>query len=146
MSADHRPSQDSVSLVVTDQLKLPMYQEMQSLPRLTKHIAFWCALAKRCPAHTCKQMFLIVPCQAVTHTIATRLIEDVDKFGRRRVVTLQVVDPVEDYLKLLRTIFDFEALKDLLRKPDFTFTFDGMHGVSGPYARRIFVQVAYFSF
>ena len=54
---------------------------------------------------------------------------------------LQVIDPVEDYLKLLRTIFDFDALKALLRKPDFTFTFDAMHGVSGPYARRIFVQV-----
>lgn len=54
---------------------------------------------------------------------------------------LQVFDPVEDYLKLLRTIFDFDALKALLRKPDFTFTFDGMHGVSGPYARRIFVEV-----
>lgn len=57
---------------------------------------------------------------------------------------LQVFDPVEDYLKLLRTIFDFDALKALLRKPDFTFTFDGMHGVSGPYARRVFVEVAHF--
>lgn len=57
---------------------------------------------------------------------------------------LQVMDPVEDYLKLLRSIFDFDALKALLRKPDFTFTFDGMHGVSGPYARRIFIEVAYF--
>ena len=55
---------------------------------------------------------------------------------------MQVFDPVEDYVKLLRTIFDFDALKALLRKPDFTFTFDGMHGVSGPYASRIFVQVA----
>ena len=53
----------------------------------------------------------------------------------------QVIDSVEDYLKLLRTIFDFDALKALLHKPDFTFTFDAMHGVSGPYAKRIFVQV-----
>lgn len=52
-----------------------------------------------------------------------------------------MIDPVEDYLKLLRTIFDFDALKALLHKPDFTFTFDAMHGVSGPYAKRIFVQV-----
>lgn len=54
---------------------------------------------------------------------------------------LQVIDPVEDYLKLLRTIFDFDGLKALLNKPNFKFTFDGMHGVSGPYAKRIFVQV-----
>lgn len=63
----------------------------------------------------------------------------------RTVATLQVIDPVEDYLKLLRTIFDFDALKALLGKPDFSFTFDAMHGVSGPYARRIFVQVAHWS-
>ena len=56
---------------------------------------------------------------------------------------LQVIDPVEDYLKLLRTIFDFDALKVLLQKPNFNFTFDAMHGVSGPYAKRIFVQVAH---
>ena len=54
---------------------------------------------------------------------------------------MQVIDSVEDYLKLMRTIFDFDALKALLHKPDFTFTFDAMHGVAGPYARRIFVQV-----
>ena len=56
---------------------------------------------------------------------------------------IQVIDSVEDYLKLMRTIFDFDALKALLHKPDFTFTFDAMHGVSGPYARRIFVQVGH---
>ena len=54
---------------------------------------------------------------------------------------VQVIDPVEDYLKLLRTIFDFDGLKALLHKPNFKFTFDAMHGVSGPYAKRIFVQV-----
>ncbi|KAL0051937.1 hypothetical protein WJX82_004836 [Trebouxia sp. C0006] len=57
-----------------------------------------------------------------------------------RPFTVQVIDPVEDYLKLLHTIFDFDALKALLHKPDFTFTFDAMHGVAGPYAKRIFVQ------
>lgn len=48
---------------------------------------------------------------------------------------------MEDYMKLSRTIFDFDALKALLHMPEFTFTFDGMHGVSGPYAKRIFLQV-----
>ena len=67
---------------------------------------------------------------------------DVSRCKQMCMQMLQVFDPVEDYLKLLRTIFDFDALKALLRKPDFTFTFDGMHGVSGPYARRIFVEVA----
>ena len=29
----------------------------------------------------------------------------------------------------------------LLGRPDFKFVFDGLHGVAGPYAKRIFVQV-----
>jgi phosphoglucomutase len=52
----------------------------------------------------------------------------------------QVIDPVEDYLKLLHRIYDFGALRRLLARKDFCFTFDGMHGVAGPYAQRIFVK------
>lgn len=104
----------------------------------------------------------------------------------------QVIDPVEDYLKLLRTIFDFASIKvrcttalalpsfkgsmpgfmtspnllaggqvtqaahascdhvgipksgrtigggqAFLARADFSFTFDGLSGVAGPYAHRI---------
>ena len=52
----------------------------------------------------------------------------------------QVIDPVEDYVKLLKTIYDFPALARLLARPDFSFVIDGMHGVAGPYARRVFVD------
>jgi phosphoglucomutase len=52
----------------------------------------------------------------------------------------RVIDSVEDYVRLLKTIFDFGALKRLLARPDFSFIFDGMHGVAGPYARRVFVD------
>lgn len=52
----------------------------------------------------------------------------------------QVIDPVEDYLKLIHKIYDFCALRKLLARKDFKFSFDGMHGVAGPYAQRIFVQ------
>jgi phosphoglucomutase len=55
---------------------------------------------------------------------------------------MQVIDSVEDYLKLLKSIYDFGALGRLLARPDFKFVFDGMHGVAGPYAQRIFVQVS----
>lgn len=48
---------------------------------------------------------------------------------------------MEDYLRLLKGIFDFRALRDFLGRSDFKFVFDGMHGVAGPYAKRIFVQV-----
>lgn len=47
---------------------------------------------------------------------------------------------MEDYLRLLRGIYDFNSLSHLLRRPDFKFTFDAMHGVAGPYAKRIFVK------
>eukprot|EP00884_Botryococcus_braunii_P020827 jgi/Botrbrau1/7428/Bobra.0083s0001.1 len=59
------------------------------------------------------------------------------KFGN---FVVEVIDPVEDYLKLMKTIYDFQGLQRLLKRPDFSFVFDGMHGVAGPYARRIFVQ------
>ena len=32
------------------------------------------------------------------------------------------------------------ALKSLLARPDFSFLFDGMHGVAGPYAHAVFVD------
>ncbi len=46
-------------------------------------------------------------------------------------------------MRLLKKIFDFDGLKKLLSSPDFKFVFDGLHGVAGPYATRIFVQVGF---
>jgi phosphoglucomutase len=60
--------------------------------------------------------------------------------GRFGQFTVEVIDPIEDYLKLVKQIFDFGAIKALLHRPDFKFTFDGLNGVSGPYAKRIFGQ------
>jgi phosphoglucomutase len=50
---------------------------------------------------------------------------------------LQVIDPVEDYLKLLKSVYNFPALAALIARPDFSMVFDGMHGVAGPYAASI---------
>lgn len=55
-----------------------------------------------------------------------------------RVVVVEVIDTTEDHLKLLKTIFDFAALKALFSRPDFKFVYDSMHGVQGPYAYKIF--------
>ena len=57
-------------------------------------------------------------------------------------IWVQVIDPVEDYLKILKTIYDFGAISQLLKRPDFKMTFDGLHGVAGPYAKRIFIEVS----
>lgn len=48
--------------------------------------------------------------------------------------------PPQEYIALLKTVFDFPRIKDLLARPDFTFVFDGMHGVAGAYASRVFVD------
>lgn len=53
---------------------------------------------------------------------------------------VDVFDSAEDYVKLMKTIFDFEAIKKLLTYPKFTFCYDALHGVAGAYAKRIFVE------
>ena len=53
--------------------------------------------------------------------------------------TVEVIDPVADYAALMQSLFDFEAIRALLQSP-FRMRFDAMHGVTGPYARRILVD------
>ncbi|KQK13628.1 hypothetical protein BRADI_1g11440v3 [Brachypodium distachyon] len=53
---------------------------------------------------------------------------------------VDVFDSATDYIKLMKTIFDFESIKKLLASPKFSFCFDGLHGVAGAYAKRIFVD------
>lgn len=42
---------------------------------------------------------------------------------------------VEEHVKLLKTVFDFPAIQALLARKDFSFVYDSMHGVQGPYAK-----------
>ncbi|XP_068315632.1 phosphoglucomutase, chloroplastic [Pyrus communis] len=53
--------------------------------------------------------------------------------------SVEVVDPVSDYLELLENVFDFQLIKSLLQL-DFRFMFDAMHAVTGAYAKPIFVD------
>lgn len=55
-------------------------------------------------------------------------------------VTVEVIDTTESSVKLLKTIFDFSAIKTLLDRPDFTMVYDSMYGVNGPYAKAVFVD------
>ncbi|RYR37561.1 hypothetical protein Ahy_A09g042435 isoform C [Arachis hypogaea] len=52
----------------------------------------------------------------------------VTKFGS---FSVEVIDPVSDYLELLETVFDFQLIRSLISRPDFRFTFDAMHAVTG---------------
>ncbi len=52
---------------------------------------------------------------------------------------VQVIDAVADYAKLMESLFDFDAIKDLLAS-GFRMKFDAMHAVTGPYAKAIFID------
>ncbi len=49
---------------------------------------------------------------------------------------LAIVDPVENYAALMRTLFDFDAIRDLFAS-GFRMRFDAMHAITGPYAHAI---------
>ncbi|RVT84390.1 alpha-D-glucose phosphate-specific phosphoglucomutase [Rhodobacteraceae bacterium CCMM004] len=51
-------------------------------------------------------------------------------------MTVEVVDPVEDYAALMAELFDFEAIRRLIAG-GFTLRFDAMHAITGPYAKAI---------
>ncbi|EPS61197.1 hypothetical protein M569_13602, partial [Genlisea aurea] len=54
--------------------------------------------------------------------------------------SVEVVDPITDYLELMENVFDFSLIKSLLSRADFRFVFDAMHAVTGAYASPIFVD------
>lgn len=51
-------------------------------------------------------------------------------------MVIEIVDPVSDYHALMKTLFDFDAIRDLLAG-GFSITVDAMHAVTGPYAKAI---------
>ncbi|XP_021292332.1 LOW QUALITY PROTEIN: phosphoglucomutase, chloroplastic-like [Herrania umbratica] len=61
----------------------------------------------------------------------------VTKYGN---FSVEVIDPVSDYLELMESVFDFQLIRSLLSRSDFRFVFDAMHAVTGAYAKPIFVD------
>lgn len=55
-------------------------------------------------------------------------------------MSVEVIDPVTDYVELMQTLFDFDAIKSLL-SGDFRMAFDAMHAVNGPYAKVVFEEM-----
>ncbi len=54
-------------------------------------------------------------------------------------MVVETVDAVHAYVSLMQSIFDFDQISSLA-KSGFRLTFDGMNGVSGPYAETLFVK------
>lgn len=58
-------------------------------------------------------------------------------------LTIEIIDPTEDYVKLIKEIFDFDLIKSFLAKSSelgFQLLFDALNGITGPYGRKIFVE------
>jgi phosphoglucomutase len=52
---------------------------------------------------------------------------------------VEIIDSTADYVAFMKEIFDFNLIKSfIMQNPDFKFLFDGLSGVTGPYAVAIF--------
>src|SRR5271169_4424751 len=63
---------------------------------------------------------------------------DIDQLGTVKVegTEIEIIDPVTQYLSLMKTLFDFDAIRSLFAS-GFRMRFDGLHAVTGPYAHAI---------
>lgn len=56
-------------------------------------------------------------------------------------LTIEIVDPVRGYVDYMKEIFDFDLIKSFFKRfSGFRMLFDGLHGVTGPYAKEIFLN------
>ncbi|NJO44997.1 MAG: alpha-D-glucose phosphate-specific phosphoglucomutase [Oscillatoriales cyanobacterium RM2_1_1] len=55
-------------------------------------------------------------------------------------MTVEVIDSVKPYMKLMESLFDFDQIHQLLTSGTFRMCIDSMHAVTGPYARAMFEQ------
>jgi phosphoglucomutase len=64
---------------------------------------------------------------------------DIDNIGRFALgaMTVEVIDPVQDYAELMESLFDFDRISTLLSSGRFRMCFDAMNAVTGPYAHAI---------
>ena len=55
-------------------------------------------------------------------------------------MNVEVIDGVHNFVELMRQLFDFDSISDLIRS-DFPLAFDAMHAVTGPYATTVLEDV-----
>ena len=68
---------------------------------------------------------------------------DLDNIGEQQVenINIRIIDPVDDYAELMRSLFDFDLLKQVISSGKLTLRFDAMHAITGPYATRILQDI-----
>lgn len=66
---------------------------------------------------------------------------DLDRRTTQQVERMQVeiVDCVDDYARLMQSLFDFDRMRDWIKRGN-GLRFDAMHAATGPYAQRILVE------
>jgi phosphoglucomutase len=55
-------------------------------------------------------------------------------------VVVDIISSTDIHVDLLKTIFDFDAIRRLFSRHDFSFKYDCMSGVQGPYAHKVFIE------
>lgn len=68
---------------------------------------------------------------------------DLDTIGTQDIegFKITIIDPVSDYAELMQSIFDFDLLKQSISSGYITLLFDAMSAITGPYAKRIFIDM-----
>jgi phosphoglucomutase len=68
---------------------------------------------------------------------------DLDQIGTQQLdgFTVTIVDSVTDYAELMQSLFDFSLLKQSIGSGTISLLFDAMHAITGPYAKRILVEL-----
>lgn len=89
------------------------------------------------PEHVTEAIFKNT-CDINRYLIAESADIDLDQQGSFELAGMQVevIDAVNDYADLMQSLFDFDAIRELLAG-DFSMVFDAMHAVTGPYGTTI---------
>ena len=68
---------------------------------------------------------------------------DLDSIGSQQIghIKITIIDPVSDYAELMQSIFDFKLLRQSISSGYITLLFDAMSAITGPYAKRILVDL-----
>lgn len=81
---------------------------------------------------------------ARTQNITQYKIADIGNLDLHRLGTafidkmqVEVIDPVSDYAGLMESLFDFDRINQMFRSGAFRMQYDGMHAITGPYAKAI---------
>jgi len=68
---------------------------------------------------------------------------DIDSIGTKQLgdFKITVIDSVTDYAELMQSIFDFNLVKQCISSGYISLLFDAMNAITGPYAKRILVDM-----